>query len=266
MTPRSGAATIATSCLLLGAVLAGAPAASATPALAAPVAVAAPADRSFDASVVVEIWYLQFLGRSAAEDPSSRYWVDQLAANPPAQVLARLLATPEHVDDSIDDLYTSYLGREADPGSAYWKDGVEAGRFPLERVQQNIIASQEFVDRETSGGGDRSDLVRAWYAVVLGRAGGRDEVGYWVGRLGDGLSPLQVVREIWFAPEAVTGRIGDHHQYFLGRPGDAKGIGYWCGPEVASDGAVQIAFATSPEHLADPRTITVAPRPLVLRR
>lgn len=179
-------------------------------------------------------------------------------------MLARLLTTPEYVDGTVDDLYTSYLGREADGGADYWKDGVKAGRFPLEWVVQNVISSPELVERALVGGGDRSDLARVWYAVVLGREGGDDEIGYWAGRLEEGRTELQVLREIWYTPEAVTSRIEEHYEYFLGRPGDAGGTGYWFGPEVASDDAVQIAFATSPEYLADPETIVAEPRGLRL--
>lgn len=250
MTPRLRVATLA-STLLLGATIAGAPAAVATAPATIPAAVAAPA-AAFDATAVVAAWYRQFLGRSAGEDRGSRYWVDQLASNPPAQVLSRLLATPEHVGDEVDGYYTSYLGREADRGAAYWKDGVVAGRFPLEWAVQNVIGSQEFATRELSGSGEAPDLVQAWYATILGRQGGPGEIAYWAGRLDAGRSELQVVREIWYTSEAVTGRIDDHYLTFLGRPGDAGGIGYWFGREVASDDAVQVAFATSAEYLADP--------------
>lgn len=254
MTPRLRVATITASSLLLGAALVGAPAAAAvtTPAVTTPAAAAAPAAApSFDAPAAVEAWYQQFLGRSAAADPGSRYWVDQLASNPPAQVLARLLATPEHVGATVDGYYTSYLGREPDRGAGYWKDGVAAGRFPLEWAVQNIIGSQEFAARASSGGGTDLDVAQAWYATILGRQGAPGEIAYWAGRLG-GRSPLQVVREIWYTPEAVTGRIADHYRYFLGRDGGDGGIGYWYGPEVAGDDAVQVAFATSAEYLADP--------------
>ncbi len=215
-------------------------------------AVAAPA--AIDAAVaqaVVASWYQQFLGRSAADDGGSRYWVALLQADPADRVLARLLATPEHVQRQVAGYYTSYLGRTVDGGASYWTGGVTRGAFPLEWVAQNVLASGEFAATTSSGGGGAADTVSAWYATILGRLAGPGEAAYWAGRLRTG-SSLQVVREIWYSAEAVNLRVADHYETYLGRSGGASELAYWFPREVSSDDAVIVAFASSAEYLSDP--------------
>ncbi len=204
-----------------------------------------------DARAVVAAWYEQFLGRSAADDGGSRYWVALLQANPADRVLARLLSTPEHASRQVAGYYTSYLGRPVDGGASYWTGGVTRGAFPLEWVQQNVLASGEFAAITSSGGGSAADTVSAWYATILGRLAGPGAAAYWAGRLRTG-SSLQVVREIWYSSEAVNLRVADHYETYLGRSGGPSELAYWFPREVASDDAVVLAFASSAEYLADP--------------
>ncbi len=251
------ATALAAGSLLLGTSLTGAPTATASapatapPSATAPTPTAALIPPALDRAAVVEAWYRQFLGRSAAADPGSRYWVDRLGSNFPRPVLAELLASPEHIGRRVSAAYDTYLGRQPDRGAAYWTDGVRQGRFPLEWVDQNVLGSSEFIVGASSGSGTEVDVVQAWYEAILGRRGGDGEVAYWGARFSD-RTELQILREIWYTPEAVTRRIAQHYEVFLGRQASQQEIGYWYGAEVASDDAVRSAFATSGEYLTDP--------------
>ncbi len=252
------ASTAAAGSLLVGAAFTAGPALAAPPAvtgvattsLTAPV-LAAVAPAATDRQAVVESWYQQFLGRSAAEDGGSRYWVALLADTPADQVLGRLLATPEHVSREVAGYYTSYLGRQVDGGASYWTGGVVRGAFPLEWAEQNVLASGEFVARSSSGGVGATGTVQAWYATVLGRLGGQGEVAYWSGRLRSA-SSLQVLREIWYSSEAVNHRVADHYELYLGRSAGRSELSYWYPREVRSDDAVVLAIASSREYLGNP--------------
>lgn len=248
------ATTLGVGSLLLGTALVASPAATAAP----PVTTAATAPAS-TADVVplaagprtalVTAWYSQYLYRWAPEDPGSQYWIERLRTVAPAQVLTELLATDEYVTKEISRYYDQYLGRSLDAGAQYWVRGVRDGRFPLEWVEQNVLASPEHVARAGEVGGAVA-VVRDWYASILQRTELRSgEEGYWVGRLA-ATSPLQVVREIWYTSEAVNQRIDQHYRYSLERePSDGE-RGYWYGQEVASDITTTVLIASSPEAQA----------------
>ncbi len=257
-TMRLLASTAAVGSLLLGAAFTAGPALAAPPVTASVVTTSvtvpvlgAVAPAATDRQAVVESWYQQFLGRSAADDGGSRYWVALLGTTPADQVLARLLATPEHVSREVAGYYTSYLGRPVDRGASYWTGGVLRGSFPLEWVEQNVLASGEFVQRASSGGSGATGAVQGWYATILGRLPAPGEAAYWTGRLRSA-SSLQVVRAIWYSPEAVNLRVADHYELYLGRPAGPSGLAYWFPRELASDDAVVRAIASSAEYLANP--------------
>ncbi len=254
------ATTLGVGSLLLGTAIIAGPAASAAP----PVTTAATATTATTTAstavmpqatgprtALVNAWYYQFLNRSAAEDSGSRYWVEQLRTVPPAEVLTQLLGTQEHVLREVNGYYEDYLGRSVNGSGAegYWIRGVRSGQFPLEWVEQNVLASPEAVARAGQIGGTGA-VVRSWYSTILDRTDLRPgEERYWVARLAE-TSPLQVVREIWYTPEAVTQRITWRYFDSLGRDPDAAGLGYWYGQEVASDIRTTILIASSPEAQA----------------
>lgn len=257
-TPVQKIATVlgAGSLLIGGAALA--PAASAAP----PVLAAAAAPAAAPSAVVPDVatrtslvaaWYEQFLRRSP--DAGAKYWVVRLRTEAPAVVLADLLRTPEAVGIQVDDLYTVFLGRttEGDPGADYWYGGIQRGDFPAEWAEQNILASPEYISLHSTPDGDAGPLVRAWYLAVLGRAANPGEQSYWAQQL-SGSSPLGVLREIWYSPEAVDLRVASHYRDYLSRAANSGEIGYWAPFEVASDVGVVIAIATSAEYQANSPT------------
>ncbi len=248
------ATTLGVGSLLLGTALVAGPAATAAPPVttvaAAPAATAGVAPLAAGPrTALVNAWYSNYLLRWAPEDPGSRYWVERLRTVPPAQVLTELLATDEYVTQQIAGYYDRYLGRAPDAGAQHWVRGVRGGSFPLEWVEQNVLASPEHVARAGEVGGPPA-VVRDYYATILQRTELRSgEEGYWVGRLA-GTSPLQVVREIWYSSEAVNRRVDQHYDSALGRGPSAGERGYWYGQEVASDITTSIRIASSPEAVA----------------
>lgn len=237
--------------LAAGLALGAAAPASAAPSTAAPAAspasptVLAPGTSAY----VVEGWYNQLLGRDAASDPGSRYWVGELDRGvPAADVLAQLRRTPEYVRDSVAAIYRGYLEREPDAGSRYWVDGVVSGSFPLEWVEQNVASSTEYqLLRGEDLDGSPTKVVGGWYRVVLRRTPSAGEVGYWTSRQ-SAVGVLAAFRELWYAPETVTERIQSHYQVFLGRSAGPGEVAYWYDRDVVSDAAVAAQIGGSAEH------------------
>lgn len=211
------------------------------------VGVAAPAHAAPTDRTVVDAWYSDFLGREAGADPGSQYWVDQFALQAPADLLWQITHSREYHDKQIAGYYNDFLLRAPDAGAAYWVDGATAGRFPVEWAAQNILASQEFVDRRTFGLGN-DYAPRFWYLYVLGRSAGTGEEAYWADRIRR-VGRLAALRELWYSDEAVTRRIDEHYQDLLYRPDPTLGeIAYWRSKEMESDINVQVLMAATPEY------------------
>jgi len=209
-----------------------------------PGAAGAPARVGPTDSTLAAAWYRDFLGRSA--DAGTGYWVQRLSSASREQVLAELLRTPEESRTQVGGYYARYLGRTPDAGAGYWTSGVEAGRFPLEWVEQNVLASDEYVAGH--GGAGASSLVVSWYAAILGRSDATEgDVRYWQQRLRNG-GALEAVRGIWYSSEAVSRRVSAHYRQLLGRSASRSEVQLWAPQEVASDIATQTGIASSAEY------------------
>ena len=218
----------------------------ATTLLAAPPTSAAAGD---DAAVV-NSWYTDFLGRPAYGDPGAQYWVDRLGVQAPGDVLWSITHSREYNTEVIRSYYQRYLGRDLDRGANYWTEGTTAGRFPLEWVEQNILASPEFVR-----GYDSTNLIYAWYYYVLGNESipGEDAeitpgaISYWKARV-RAIGALGALREMYYTPEGVSIRIQGNYFRTLDRfPSDGE-IAYWYPKEVESDINVAVLIASTPEY------------------
>ena len=248
---------------LTGLALAGALALTAAP---LPDAGAAPPQVGPSDATLVGAWYSSFLGRPA--DGPSGYWVGQLRSASRPAVLTRLLRTPEEASTQVgayyrDDLARARRGRGVldvggrdrrlppgvGPPERPGLREVETGAFPLEWVHQNVLASAEFVARHggttTASGTDQ--VIIAWYAAILGRTDVGVDLATWRRELA-ARGALVVVRDIWYAPEAVQRRITAHYRDLLSRPAAPEELSFWCSHEVASDVDVQVAVASSAEY------------------
>lgn len=239
-----------------GALLAGS-ALVATPATAAPTA-AAPAPAVSAAvtpdvgaatnATLVASWYATFLHRSAAADPGSRYWVQQLDDEvSPTKTLASILQSREHVTGSVTAIYRAYLDAPPASGAQTWVNGVVTGQFPLEWVEQNVATSSQYQVKTGASRGRNDVAVEGWYSATLNRSPSLGERSYWGSRI-DTAGSLQAFRELWYAPETVDRRTQLHYQGLLGRSAGSGELAYWFPREVRSDIGVVAAIGSSPEY------------------
>jgi hypothetical protein len=99
------------------------------------------------ATEVVDYWYKNYLGRSAATDPSSSWWINQLVqGKSPISVLAGLLSSQEFFDSAstsdgfINHLFTSVLGRKPTwQESQPWQRQAYLADIQDNEVRRNLI-------------------------------------------------------------------------------------------------------------------------------
>lgn len=195
---------------------------------------------------IIDDWYFQFLQRPS--DAGASYWVALLdRGDKPSDVLWSLTHTREYTTVVIDDWYGAYLSRFHDNSVDYWIDGVQSGRFSLEDVHQNILASDEFSKKGNLG---QDYTVRRWYAALLRRDyPTTGELNYWLGRI-DAVGRLAAVREMYYAPDSVNTRINKWYDDLIWRKPDAGGASYWYPKGVENHVNVGVLVASTPEHLA----------------
>ena len=157
----------------------------------------------------------------------------------PGDVLRSITRTRDHVERQVSSSYLDLLGRAPDAGASAWVEGVLAGRFPLEWVEQDVLACDELARLRSGGAGGTESLVDAWYARVLGRSRVGGPEGAWA------------LRELYCSPEALTHRVQDHHGALLRRPASAAEVACFSPKEVGSDADVAVLLASSPEYRGD---------------
>lgn len=226
-------------------------------ALAVGIAPSAAAVPSTADSVTVA-WYEDYLYRlqeDAIGDRGRQYWIDRMNAGlRGSDALWAITHSPEYNDIHVEYIYIGYLDRLPDDGARYWVDGTNAGRFPIEWVEQNVLASQEFADglAGSSAAETRENITASWYVSVLGRDRGDYRIGeirYWSERIRQN-GRLGALRELWYSPEAIRSRINRWYIVYLGRDASETDLSYWYAKEVESDGNVQVLIGSSPEYVA----------------
>lgn len=197
----------------------------------------------YNSRAVVNAWYEDFLGRDAEQDLASQYWVDQLnALFPPSDQLWKITHSEEFDAGIVDEYYRVLLGRAPDPGARYWINGITAQRFPKEWALQNILASPEY-----RAGKDNAALVFGWYTALLSRTPSAGEIAYWSERV-NLAGPLDAVRELYYANEAVALRITTSYNLLLDRNPEAREVSYWYPKEVENSVNVQVLIGATEEY------------------
>ncbi|MBA6095687.1 MULTISPECIES: DUF4214 domain-containing protein [Pseudomonas] len=128
---------------------------------------------------------------------------------------------------SINDLYNTLLGRDADEaGSDAWQ-AVLANGASLADVAAAIAVSEEAQDRDQSNG----DFVRDLYTSVLGREADEAGLDAWVSQLFNGTSRADVAKGIVGSVEATDKSNSDFidalYQSATGRAADDAGKAAW---------------------------------------
>lgn len=128
---------------------------------------------------------------------------------------------------SINDLYSTLLGRNADEaGSDAWQ-AVLANGGSLADIAAGIAVSQEAQDRDQSNG----DFVRDLYTSALGRDADEAGLDAWVSQLFNGTSRADVAKGIVGSVEASDKSNSDFidalYQSATGRAADDAGKAAW---------------------------------------
>src|SRR5260370_42031296 len=85
------------------------------------------------------------------------------------------LNTKEYVDDTINNLYTTYLHRPADPVTdvPVWEGALIAGTFTEQQIETFLLGSAEYFNGV--GGGNNATWINQVFMDVLGRSANATE-------------------------------------------------------------------------------------------
>ncbi len=160
-------------------------------------------------------WYKDILDR-APDSTGASFWFGQLNGGqiPFVKVVNGFLATPEHYADEVDQFYSTYLHRGADPaGLAFWTNLLAQG-VDTRQLVVDFLLSAEYQGLHA----DDTSFVQALYLDVLARAASASEVGSWQQQLGAGtLDRGAVVRAFVTSGEAYQDAVNQDFERFLGR-------------------------------------------------
>jgi hypothetical protein len=167
--------------------------------------------------------YQDLLGRAASPAEVSA-WSALAASVPPGQIVADILETPEYHNAFVSTAYEQLLGRLPDAlGAVTWSSAMSAGKVE-EQVKASFVSSLEFF---LKNGASPVGYVEALYTNVLRRVPDPAGVGYWLGRLAFGTSPLQMATEFVVGTEYATAEITRAYETYLRREPDASGLTAW---------------------------------------
>jgi hypothetical protein len=181
----------------------------------------------------------------------------------------------------VDDLYRTFLNREADAGGrAFWLSQFNAG-LTQEVVLVAFMFSQEFRDFTASIFGDTSvrrelDAVMDFYRGLLSRLPDDGGFNFWVNRFRT--AQCAGAAAVTAEAEAISGEfargaeyasrnrtdeqyVGDLYNAILRRGGDGPGVQYWInsiGSGVLTREQVRQQFVQSPEFQARVQQIIAA--------
>jgi fibronectin type 3 domain-containing protein len=173
--------------------------------------------------------YQDLLGRNV--DPSGlASWAGYLDANASANrdpagvralVVQSIEASPEYLTRAIENFYTVYLGRGADPfGLNSFLTFLNQGGA-LQQVQAAILGSGEYFAR---AGGTAAGFLNAVYRDVLSRSVDLQGSALWNAALAGGASRQQVATTILNSSEAQGDAIQSFFAQYLHRSADAFGL------------------------------------------
>ena len=184
-----------------------------------------------------------FLGRAPTRleqvtDAAAR--LDTAAAR--SAVVSGMAASPEYVEVTVGNLYSTALGRTGDAGGiAYWSHLVETHRMSVASVAATLYSSNEYY-RDLGLSNDRYWVV-VLYDKLLSRDGvlDRSGVNYWTA-LVQRVGRYRVARALYQSNESRHDRVAARYRELLGRGPDLAGWDYWSA-EILRRGDLRLATA-----------------------
>jgi len=150
-----------------------------------------------------------------------------------------LASSMEWIGRTIDDIYRSALGREADDGGRrYWRDRVVAG-MRITDVGAYIYGSDELY--ALAGGTDR-ELVHRLYQDLLHREPDQGGIDHWTSQLQAGTDRATVAGWFYASPESRHDRVAATYRSVLARSPESAGLLYWADQLLGID---DVALAAS---------------------
>src|SRR6056297_238726 len=190
-----------------------------------------------------------------------------------AEVVRRFAESPEHVISTADDqqafdaardptewaddvyrLFRAVFDRDPDEaGFTGWVENLSSGRFTLDQVVTQFMASPEF--QATYGDADNTQFVTLLYNNVLDREPDTDGLAGWISNLDGGMSREEVVQRFMSSPEFVIGTEADLRAYIAGfGPDDVLDPG--AGDAVVAGGLFADTFVFTDDAVASTVTVT----------
>jgi hypothetical protein len=170
-------------------------------------------------------WYKDILDR-APDSTGASFWLGQLNDYqiPLVKLVTSFLATPEHFAAEVDQFYSTYLHRGADPaGRAFWTNLLTQG-MDTRQLVVDFLLSAEYQGLHA----DDTSFVQALYQDVLARAASASEVGSWQQQLAAGaLNRGAVARAFVTSGEAYQDAVNQDFAQFLGRAPEAAAEEYF---------------------------------------
>jgi hypothetical protein len=171
----------------------------------------------------VSALYQDLLGRAASQ-PEIAAWSAVAAIAPSELVVADIQLTPEYHNAFVNTVYQQFLGRLPDvPGLLAWSNAMSSGKVE-EQVRANFASSLEYF---LKNGASPVGYVEALYTNVLRRVPDPAGVGYWLGRLALGTSPLEVATSFIVGSEYASAEITRAYENYLRREPDSAGLASW---------------------------------------
>lgn len=186
-----------------------------------------------------------FRSRAATADELTRWegWLTYRGGR--REVTTDLAATPEWVNNQLEQMYLDVLGRAPDEaGITYWGDRMAAG-MPLSDVGGWFYGSTEYVAKA----GTTEAYVDLLYRNLLGRNSDQAGLTQWVTQIDEGeVSPAQVAAAFLRSSEYRRKRATELFVDILGREPESDAVVYWAQRlGQTDDGNVAAELAASDE-------------------
>jgi Domain of unknown function (DUF4214)/Beta-propeller repeat len=181
----------------------------------------------FDASLnqaFVTVAYQGLLDRTV-DQSGLNYWSGQLNNGASrSAVLNGIMASPEYLSDTVENLYQTFLRRTASSNeTAYWIAQNKSGTS-WQQIEADIVASPEYA---SLSGGSLNGFLSLLYTDVLHRTVDSAGLSFFQQEANSGASRQSMALQIITSPEASQLLVSNDYQEILSRPADSGGLAYW---------------------------------------